>query len=342
MRSPMVVVCVLLLVAGCARPRPRPVAAPVPPPKPAVQRPPEIRAVWVSETPRLDWDAATRQLQRAGFNTMYVNLASGGAAFFPGSRSVPSVVEDDAVARGIALAHRRGIAVYAKLIVMFMFKAPAEFQQRLVRQGRVMRGEDGRPILQSGNNWLCPSRPENLGQVAGVLGEILSRYPVDGVQLDYIRFNEQPSCYCAHCRREAAKFGGEFNQWRQQLITDWVRQLSATARQMRPGIKVSAAVFQVLERAREEKAQDWRLWLQRGYVDYVCTMNYTTDGREFEQRCRAAGRDRVVVGIGSWKMQRLGEVQAQIETTRRLGAPGFALFSYDDAAARDFLPAVAH
>jgi uncharacterized lipoprotein YddW (UPF0748 family) len=294
-----------------------------------VQRPTEIRAVWVSDTPRLDWDAATRQLQRAGFNTMYVNLASAGAMF--GS---------DAVARGIALAHQRGIAVHAKVIVMFMYKAPPEFQRKLIRQDRVMRGPDGKPIIQNGFAWLCPSNPENRTQMLAATRDIVSRYPVDGVQFDYIRFCEEPSCYCGRCRHESA--GKDFNAWRMQLITDWTRQLSSIARQARPGIKVSAAVFPILERAKEEKAQDWRLWLERGYLDYVCTMNYTPDAREFEQRCRAAGRERVVAGIGSWKMQRLDEVQAQIETTRRLGAPGFALFSCDDMLARDFWPGVAH
>ena len=329
MRSFTAIVCLLLLGVSCARPRPRP--QPTPPVKPVVESPREIRAVWVSDTPRLDWDVATRQLQRAGFNTMYVNLASGGAMF--GS---------DAVARGIALARQRGVAVHAKEIVLFMFKAPPEFQQRLIRQDRVMRRPDGKPIIQNGFAWLCPSNPENLAQMIAATREIVSRYPVDGVQFDYIRFCEEPSCYCSRCRRDAAKFPGNFNQWRQQLITDWARQLSSVARQTRPGIKVSAAVFPILERAKEEKAQDWRLWLQRGYLDYVCTMNYTPDNREFEQRCRVAGRDRVVVGIGSWKMKDLGEVQAQIGVTRRLGATGFALFSYDDAAARDFLPNVTH
>ena len=356
MRSLIAAVCLLSLGAGCARPHPHP--QPVPPAPPSPQRPNEIRAVWVSDTPRLDWDEATRDLQRAGFNTMYVNLASGGAAFFPHCRAVPSVVDDDAVARGIALAHRRGLAVHAKLIVMFMFKAPLEFQRRLIRQDRVMRGADGKPILQSGNPWLCPSQPENRAQVAGVITELLNRYPVDGLQFDYIRFFEEPTCFCGPCRREFEKFAGkpvrhwpvdasqveQFNQWRQQLITDWARQLSGLARQARPGLKVTAAVFPILARAKEEKAQDWRLWLERGYLDYVCTMNYSTDASEFEARGRAANavapRDRIVVGIASWKMQRLGEVQAQIGTTRRLGTLGFALFSYDDAAARELLPAL--
>src|SRR2546422_11021232 len=99
MRPLITVLCLLSLAVACARPRRR--SHPAPPPKSVVQCPTEIRAVWVSDTPRLDWDEATRQLQRARFNTMYVNLASAGALF--GS---------DAVARGIALAHQRGITVH--------------------------------------------------------------------------------------------------------------------------------------------------------------------------------------------------------------------------------------
>jgi hypothetical protein len=34
----------------------------------------------------------------------------------------------------------------------------------------------------------------------------------------------------------------------------------------------------------------------------------------------------------------MSQLSAQIQAARQLGAPGFVLFSYDDAAMRDFLP----
>jgi hypothetical protein len=34
----------------------------------------------------------------------------------------------------------------------------------------------------------------------------------------------------------------------------------------------------------------------------------------------------------------MSQLTAQILMTRQLGAPGFVLFSYDDAAVRNFLP----
>lgn len=321
--------------------------------------------MWVSETTRLDWDSATANLQRAGFNTMYVNLASSGAAFYPNSKSLPSIAtgSTDEIARGITLARQRGLAVHAKLIVMFMFKSPPSFQRQLQKADRVMRGPDGKPVLQNASMWLCPSQPVNRTLMTAAITEMLTRYRVDGLQFDYIRFSEQPSCYCSHCRAEFERTTGiqvkrwpaavmegpyvvRFNEWRKRLITDWVRELSLVAGRIQPGIKLSAAVFADLDRAREEKAQDWKLWLESGLLDYVCTMTYKTDAREFETLVRkqlawAARRNQIVVGIGSWKFDSKSQLHAQITAVRQLGAPGFVLFSYDDAAARDFLPAFA-
>ncbi len=354
---------VVLLVNSCARPRPAVVVAPprpALPPKPAPVT--ELRGVWVSDTTRLDWDDATAKLQRAGFNAMFVNFASSGAALYPASAVLPSVSSESpaSFARGIELAHQRGLAVHAKQIVMFMFKAPPAFQRQLQKTDRVMRGPDMKPILQSNFMWLCPSQPENRALVAGAVTEMLTRFPVDGLQLDYIRFSEQPSCYCPHCRAEFERSSGirvkhwpsavlegpyvvRYNEWRKRVITDWVRDLSALARRTRPGIKVSAAVFADLDRAREEKAQDWKLWLESGLLDYVCTMTYRPDLREFEslvrkQQAWAPRRNQIVVGIGSWKFETMSPLIGQINAVRQLRAPGFVLFSYDDCAARDFLP----
>jgi uncharacterized lipoprotein YddW (UPF0748 family) len=136
-----------------------------------------------------------------------------------------------------------------------------------------------------------------------------------------------------------------FKQWQQQVITSLMAELSGVARQARPQLAISSAVMSDLNRAREEKAQDWKAWLDAHYLDYVCTMTYTPDRSEFEalirkQQIWAGGSQRVVVGIGSWKFGEMNQLWSQIDTARRLGNYGFALFSYDDAEARNFLPAL--
>lgn len=353
----------MLLLAGCAVPPPA-----TPPPRPTTfpqpagrARPGEVRAVWVSDTGKLNWEAATAALQRAGFNTIYVNFASGGAAFYPNSTILPSLVSRDDIAHGVPLAHQRGIAVHAKFIAAFMFKTPPAFQQQLIAANRVSRGPDGRPVLQTGQAWLCPSQKINRDLIVTAIRETLQRYPVDGVQLDYIRFCEQPSCFCSHCRRQfeqtvghalkrwpadvtTGAFTSRFSEWKRQVINDWMRECSSHVRRLRPPIPVSAAVFADPVRAREEKAQDWRLWLDRGWLDYVCTMTYTAPLGEFEARVRQQAMTvpagKLVVGIGSWKLAQPSDIHAQVNIVRRYGAAGFALFSYDDFAARNLLPVV--
>ena len=43
-----------------------------------------------------------------------------------------------------------------------------------------MCGPDGKPILQTGYAWLCPSQMANRKLMAACVREIVKRYPVDG------------------------------------------------------------------------------------------------------------------------------------------------------------------
>ena len=97
-----------------------------PAPTPRVARLANCAACGSAIRPNLTGTARRKTSSGAGFNTIFANLASGGAAFYPNSHALPSVVRDitDPVARGIDLAHERGLAVDAKQIVTFMYKAP--------------------------------------------------------------------------------------------------------------------------------------------------------------------------------------------------------------------------
>ena len=60
----------------------------------------------------------------------------------------------------------------------------------------------------------CPNNPTVRTKTLGRLGEILSRYPFDGIFIDKVRYpspanglDEVASCFCDHCRRAAAKEG---------------------------------------------------------------------------------------------------------------------------------------
>ena len=64
---------------------------------------------------------------------------------------------------------------------------------------------------------------------------------------------------------------------------------------------ISAAVFKNFPRCRDEVGQDWRLWIDRGYLDFVCPMDYTGSDAEFESLVRGsrAIRGSVCSSIGA-------------------------------------------
>ena len=115
---------------------------------------------------------------------------------------------------------------------------------------------------------------------------------------------------------------------------------------MKPDLKISAAVFGRYPQCVDSVGQDWATWLDRGYVDFVCPMNYTTERAEFasltrNQLVRAGGRGKIYPGLGvsSSKSQlSADQVIAQVNTLRVLGADGFVLFGLSRSMRDETLP----
>ena len=112
------------------------------------------------------------------------------------------------------------------------------------------------------------------------------------------------------------------------------------------GVDVSAAVFRHWPRDRDGIGQDWKLWCDQGYLDFVCPMDYTPDSREFDvlvpRQQQWAGSVPCFPGIGLSTWQDPADMVTlirQILITRRHQTGGFTIFQYDFAAANEVLPA---
>jgi hypothetical protein len=117
----------------------------------------------------------------------------------------------------------------------------------------VATGPDGVPAQRPGweEDWyyhLCPTKPGVREVVLRYVDELVSRYPVDGVDLDFIRFPwkaangyapEREFCFCSRCRGQfteatgisvtdlsAATFASEWYAWRCSVITSMVEEVS--------------------------------------------------------------------------------------------------------------------
>ena len=183
--------------------------------------------------------------------------------------------------------------------------------------------------------------------------EALARaYPLDGIQLDYIRYPRVDGigtgfCYCAYCRKT---FGGEarcdpmdiapdthpgewrrWDTWREDRVTSFVAAAHARLHAARPGITVSAAIFPDHEESLREKHQDWVRWAREGMLDLVCTMTYRNDAKGVEQVTRRnmadVGRVPLMVGLGPFLRFSDEHLVDQVCAARAAGAAGQVLFA---------------
>lgn len=322
--------------------------------------------VWCHDPRGIDgwtWDQAAEQLAANGIDAIFVNVCWGGRAYYPSDYLPPA---DDLPAGAdllrdcIAACRKHGIEVHAWKVNYNLSGAPAGFVERMRREGRLQGDRGGRALP-----WLSPSHPDNLALERDAMLELVRKYDVDGLHFDYIRYPGAQADYSSGARQRFEQATGQrvvhwpadvisgalqprFAQWRQDQITRLVESVYRGAKQIRPNVKVSAAVFAGYPKCRLNVGQDWVLWANRGWLDFVCPMNYTNDADEFsqwvaEQRANLGPRIPLMPGIGIASGNSALDPVAtaeQIALARKHGGQGFILFQYTADTAINHLPAL--
>ena len=327
-------------------------------------RPSELRGVWAHYYGVPDWEETVRTLHESGFNAVFPYMCSAGVAYYP-SHLLPiseKARSTDYLAAATRAGRQYGVEVHARMLVLEVLFSDEQTKARLARQGRLMRTAAGKTLP-----WLCPTHPHNREQLVGVALEMVRNYPLQGLQLDYIRYPHRDSCFCSRCQRQFVQDCGakikqwpqdvitgayqdQFARWRCQQLTSLVREIGQTAKSIAPDLAISAAVFPDWQSARERLGQDVAAWVEQDLVDFVCPMNYTADAARLSswlqhQRRQVAGRVRLIAGLGPFSdaCQFSGPRQLadQILIARTEGAAGFIVFNYNEQLAKDYLPHLA-
>ena len=208
--------------------------------------------------------------------------------------------------------------------------------------------------------YTSPIHPAAAAHAASVIAELVTKYAVDGVHLDYVRYPNETFDYSlsaleqfkavllpgltARERQEAAArevldplayptlFRDRWDDFRRARLTALVTRIRTAVRTARPDIVVSAAVVPDAQQAFASRLQDWRTWIDQSLIDILCPMAYTAEAGVFEQQVAAAtayaaGRP-VWAGIGAYRLTTTQTLQ-HIAAASRLGTAGIILFSYD-------------
>ncbi len=247
----------------------------------------ELRGVWACEDVKPSWEAAAAALAQAHINVVFPYMASGAAAYYPSSVLPPAEYQrpgEDHLARALKACHAHGVKLHVRMLGLSCLFSTAQTRAALAKEGRLMVDADGNT-----QRWLCPSNPTNRKQVVAVATEMVTRYPVDGFQLDYFRYPGGNCCTCAHCRKgfetllgrtakdwpKCVKSGAArdlFLQFRRRQLDSLLIDIRTAVKQARPGLPFSAAVFLNWEGHRDTFGQDWAPWMRRGLVDFACSM----------------------------------------------------------------------
>jgi uncharacterized lipoprotein YddW (UPF0748 family) len=289
----------------------------------------EVRALWVdafhdgikspAQVARLVSDA-----RRANVNTLLVQVRKRGEVYYLGGtepRAPDQPAGYDAL-RAILDAARNGsprLEVHAWIPAYVIWSArdtpPLDPNHPFNRHGLSVSGEDNWLMLRDDGEswtgegyWLDPGHPAVADYTVTLATDLVSRYDVDGLHLDRLRYHQgdglgggvwdrrwgyNPASVIRFDLDNGRVGQPDSNdplwaQYRRDKVTDLLRRVRESSLAVRPGLKISAALIPWGAGPRTDAEwarspayayvfQDWRSWLEQGLLDQGYVMNYNRE-----------------------------------------------------------------
>ncbi|MBD2448850.1 glycoside hydrolase family 10 protein [Nostoc sp. FACHB-152] len=335
----------------------------------------EIRGVWLTNVASgvlfVPWgiDRAINQLSALHFNTIYPVVWNRGNTFYKsevaksiiGSETEPVLNfmhgGQDVLDKLIKLAKPKGLTV----IPWFEYGLMTPPNSKLVKlyPDWLTVGQQGvdsiKASLPEENNgatskqaWLNPLHPQVQEFILGLILEVVSRYNVDGIQLDdhfgmpvqfgYDRFTVQ-LYQQEHQGKSPPKnpYNSEWMRWRADKITAFMGRIYRSIKEIDPNAKLSlspnAQAF-----AYKYYLQDWDTWVKNGWVDELVLQVYRHNKNSFMAELEqpavkfAQSKIPVVVGISTGTLRtpvRISQIKEQIDIVRDRSFVGMSFFYWE-------------
>ncbi len=342
----------------------------------------EARAVWLSRfdycgvSPTHDPDSirayiaqVVRQAVRANFNIVFFQVRGSADAYYqPGLEPWGSLLTGtlgadpgwDPLQFAIESAHANGLELHAWVNVYPAWKGvkpPGEANPPaplMLHPQWLVVDSTGQPLpLSDGYTTFSPGIPQVQEHILAVVDNIATRYEVDGIHLDYVRYPDwaqakglsRDAVSVARFRSPAGNpYALDWDDWQREQVTQLVARLYNRVTAIDSSIKLSAAVIgsyvHAGYNAYGEHYQDPRRWTELGKIDFITPMiywprNHRTQpflvrSREWREHYSIARP--VFPGIASYRYNEedgdrtWNEALGQIDDLRRERFPGLAFF----------------
>ena len=311
-------------------------------------------------------------------NHLFVQVRGRGDSFYESqftSRSqILSEGEFDPLAYLLDTANGKGINIHAWVNVYFLWSSkslPKDERHILHMQQQWLDTTEEWPVdvgkqleMVAVNNYseglfLSPNHPDVNEYLIKVFRELITNYDIDGLHLDYIRYQDaeygRNPYAIAQFKSESGNDPGpwflemerstiasprlianmkRWNNFKRKAVTSLVKDTRALVDEVRPDCIISAAVKPNLYVARERYFQEWNVWLAAGYLDWVVPMNYSSKKREFARNIDVIDdnfpkkyREKIIMGIALHN-QTPSKASEKIKISRLRQFPRVSIFSY--------------
>jgi len=208
---------------------------------------------------------------------------------------------------------------------------------------------NGKDLSPNGGYWLSPSNPAARDFLASVYAELARKYDIDGIHLDYIRYETEEKSPYGFSESSTSLFEKQYgtsptevhpdsldhlfwDKFRQRQVNTFVQRIALQTRSIKPRAVVSAAVGAYPPDARTQLLQNWPNWAANKWIDLVTPMAYSTDDAHFgrlivRQRDAIGCSALLAEGVGLFLHKDPAQTVAQIAMSRQMGAIGQVLFS---------------
>ncbi len=329
----------------------------------------EFRSVWIrpKETNIEQVRAKLDNLAKYNINTVYLETWFNGYPIFPTDNAItkqnPMYNGFDVFKAYIEEGKKRGMDTHAWVENFFIGVSSADnggpVHEKKPEWSLISRkGDDFEQVGEEKYYFINPALPEARDFVMSIYHEIIDKYDIAGLQVDYVRYPDAHDGsndfgYDKYTRDLfKAKYGidpivinKEHNLWdtwckfRAEFINTFVHRVSSELKAKKPNLQISADVWPNYEFGPTTLMQEPKDWVSKSCIDNLVPMSYmefgvTTDTQntlDFTyDKCYAT------MGVSAYSFCSQKSLVRQISEGSRHLADGTAIFEYESMMASGY------
>lgn len=333
----------------------------------------ELKGTWIRPTERTinDIQKTLDKIKQTGINNIFLETYFHGRTIFPSEtmeeygfeKQNTTFLGIDPLAIWVKEAHKRNIKVHVWFESFYVGnRSPETYKDSILAikpewMNRTKQKADYLgyvPHPQEHNGYfLDPANPEVVDFLIKLIDEITTKYRVDGINVDYVRYpnisKENYNNQWGYTQFARNEFGEIYeidpieiqphsllwNNWceyRRDKITNYVQRVSRLLKYKQ--ITFSTVIFPDYKISLATKFQDWNKWANQGFLDAVTPLILTSDDSLAknmleEIKRKTSNEARVYPGLFAGFIESDPEdLLKQIHIVRKLKLQGVILFDW--------------